>query len=111
MVSLEFVAIRCADPEHTRAFYESVGLRFEAEQHDGGPAHFAARLGSTIVELYPARPGGANLQPATLGLAVPDLDEVEQRLRTAGHVTRRDTDGMVLVATDPDGRQVRIASS
>ncbi|WP_188194166.1 glyoxalase/bleomycin resistance/dioxygenase family protein [Nonomuraea sp. SYSU D8015] len=75
-------------------FYISLGLPLQAEQHGNGPKHYAAELGATVFEVYPAsdrRPPTGSLR---LGFRVP-----------AHAVVRRLPPGRHLL-TDPDGRTV-----
>ncbi len=108
MVRLGFVALRCADLEASRAFYELVGLAFVEEQHGSGPRHLSSDVAGVVVELYPAKATGDRADLATIGLTVADLAQVERRLRDAGLVTRWADGSATVVATDPDGRRVRI---
>lgn len=108
MVRFGFVALRCADLEASTAFYELVGLVFVEEQHGNGPRHLSSEIDGVVVELYPATATGDRADLATIGLIVPDLDEVEQRLQEGGHSTQRAADQATVVTSDPDGRRVRI---
>jgi hypothetical protein len=78
----------CAD------FYISIGLPLQVEQHSNGPKHYAAELGATVFEVYPAsdrRPPTGSLR---LGFRVPE-HAVGCGLPTGRHLV-----------TDPDGRTV-----
>lgn len=115
-VAVAFVAMRCRDLVEAERFYEMLGLRFDEEQHGPGPRHLAARVGAIVIELYPASTGHVDGgDPATIGLEVADLGEVERALTAAGvpvrRVTADDDSGPTLVVTDPDGRQVRVAKA
>ncbi|MEU7835024.1 glyoxalase/bleomycin resistance/dioxygenase family protein [Nonomuraea sp. NPDC049129] len=80
----------CAD------FYLSLGLPLQLEQHGNGPEHYAAELGGTVFEVYPAsdrRPPTGSLR---LGFRVP-AHAVVGRLPTGRHLL-----------TDPDGRMVEL---
>ena len=59
------VVLRARDVTATRAFYESMGLRFVEEQHGTGPRHAAADCGEWVLEIYPAT---ANAPTATTEL-------------------------------------------
>ncbi|WP_433519357.1 glyoxalase/bleomycin resistance/dioxygenase family protein [Nonomuraea sp. CA-143628] len=78
----------CAD------FYLGLGLPLQVEQHGNGPEHYAAELGGTVFEVYPAserRPPTGSLR---LGFRVP-AHAVVRDLPTGRHLL-----------TDPDGRMV-----
>lgn len=111
MASLGFVALRCADLGESRRFYELVGLTFDEEQHGGGPRHLSTDLDGVVLELYPARSGDKRTDLATVGLTVPNVDGLAERLRAAGYEADRPAGSPTLVATDPDGRSVRISSA
>ncbi|WP_017612932.1 VOC family protein [Nocardiopsis salina] len=80
--------------EECRAFYAALGVPLVPEQHGTGPEHYAAELGKTVVELYPAagRPTGR----ARLGLDV-EAAETDPPLAPGRHLL-----------TDPDGRTVDV---
>jgi len=111
MVSFGFVALRCADLEKSRRFYEVVGLTFVAEQHGQGPPHLSSDLGGVVLDLYPARSDGERADLATVGLTVSDLEGLEDRLRAAGYDVECARGSATLVVPDPDGRRVRISSA
>ncbi|MFG1964875.1 glyoxalase/bleomycin resistance/dioxygenase family protein [Nonomuraea sp. NPDC049028] len=80
----------CAD------FYIGLGLPLQLEQHGNGPEHYAAELGGTVFEVYPAsdrRPPTGSLR---LGFRVP-AHAVVRGLPTGRHLL-----------TDPDGRMVEL---
>jgi hypothetical protein len=77
-------------------FYVSLGLPLRLEQHGNGPEHYAAELGPTVFEVYPAsdrRPPTGSLR---LGFRLPE-HAVVRRLRPGRHLL-----------TDPDGRTVEL---
>jgi lactoylglutathione lyase len=109
---LTLVVLRCADLERSREFYKALGLSFESEQHRSGPRHDSTRLGSTVLELYPA---GA--RPATslrLGIAVPEVSAAVAAVRGFGDVVLEhdDQDPHVrALVKDPDGNKIELTSS
>jgi lactoylglutathione lyase len=109
MVKLGFVALRCADLEESRRFYELVGLTFTEEQHGSGPRHLSTEMDGVVFELHPAKHGGARMDLATVGLTVTNIDGLEVRLSGAGVAAVRADGAVVVVASDPDGRRVRIS--
>lgn len=92
MIHADLIVIYTDRLDACRAFYSGLGLIFERERHGAGPAHFAATLGSTVFELYPAgdQPPTGRLR---LGLTLPAGPG-----RAPGHHT----------LTDPDGRTVAL---
>jgi predicted enzyme related to lactoylglutathione lyase len=116
MAELGLMVLRASDPLKTRRFYESLGLSFQMEQHEKGVLHYSCALGSTILEIYPGKPGAsieANSGGATMiGLRMGDVDSVYARAIEAGAKSRRAPTespyGRRAVLEDPDGRVVEI---
>ena len=42
-------------PDRLRAFFESMGLKFNKEKHGRGPIHWAAQVGESVLEIYPSK--------------------------------------------------------
>lgn len=107
-----------ADPEATAAFYRTLGLVLELEDHgEEGPVHFATELGEVHFAIYAAdsaggapalRAGGSSFP----GFYVASLDDIVAELTRAGaHVlTSHELRpwGCRAVVEDPDGRPVEI---
>ncbi|GII82401.1 hypothetical protein Ssi03_03910 [Sphaerisporangium siamense] len=93
MIDLDLIVIYTERLEEVRAFYAGLGLEFTEERHGRGPAHHAAVLGPTVLELYPAgeRPPTGRLR---LGLTLP---AGPASLPPGPHTL-----------TDPDGRTVAV---
>ncbi|MEZ0110635.1 catechol 2,3-dioxygenase-like lactoylglutathione lyase family enzyme [Catenulispora sp. EB89] len=82
--------------EECYRFYSDLGLHFTAEQHGGGPRHYAAVLtGGVVFEIYPAR-SDRQTGALRLGLAI-DGSAATPALNPGHHLL-----------TDPDGRTVEI---
>jgi catechol 2,3-dioxygenase-like lactoylglutathione lyase family enzyme len=94
MTHIDLIVIYTDRLEDCHTFYTDLGLRFAVERHATGPEHYAATLGGTVFEIYPA----GSRHPATgslrLGLTIP-ADATTQALAPG----RR-------VLTDPDGRTI-----
>ena len=85
--------------EECRIFYARLGLAFTAEQHERGPAHYAAVLADgTVFGLYPSRPG-KQTGILRLGIAIGGYAATPPLKKG----TRR--------VTDPDGRTVEIRAT
>ncbi|MEU8382175.1 glyoxalase/bleomycin resistance/dioxygenase family protein [Streptosporangium sp. NPDC048865] len=94
MIHTDLIVVYTDRLDACHAFYTGLGLTFVRERHGAGPEHYAASLGGTVFELYPAgdrRPATGSLR---LGLTVP-----------AGPTARGPAPGRH-VLTDPDGRVV-----
>ena len=100
---LTLVVLRCADLERSRRFYEALGLELTPEQHGSGPRHYAARLGQTVLELYPDASGST--RGLRLGLQLVDLPAAIYALAEIGVVPRS---GSPPTLDDPDGHRLEL---
>ncbi|MEU4534415.1 glyoxalase/bleomycin resistance/dioxygenase family protein [Streptosporangium sp. NPDC023825] len=94
MIHASLIVIYTDQLDACHAFYTGLGLTFTKEQHGTGSEHYAAALGDTVFELYPAssrRPATGSLR---LGLTIP-----------AGATAQALAPGQHILA-DPDGRVV-----
>lgn len=111
--SLNLLVLRCAQPETTRAFYEALGLAFEAHRHGKGPEHWGAQAGGVFLELYPAS-ARFPVDAARVGLAVDDAEAVIERAQQAGGALEQPLAdspwGRRAVLVDPDGRKVELTA-
>jgi len=117
MTQIASLVLYAASPAATAAFYRSLGLELEDEDHGEGPVHFAAELGPVHFAIYPAEgPGraperrcGGSVFP---GFYVPSLDRVAEALAGTGAAVLTGHQqmpwGCRVVAEDPDGRAVEI---
>jgi lactoylglutathione lyase len=112
---LNLLVLRTHRLDHTRRFYEALGLRFVDEQHGDGPRHVAASLPSGLVlELYPRELPGAEwpVDDVRLGFLVADVEKAVADAKAAGGLlvsapapTAR---GLLAVVGDPDFRRVEL---
>jgi predicted enzyme related to lactoylglutathione lyase len=113
--SLTLLVLKTARLDDVRSFYECFGISFAEERHGNGPLHYAARLGPTVLEMYPL-PDGTSVADRTtrLGFAVTDLEGVLRSLRTRGFPLpgppRETPGGRVVTVRDPDGRAVELTT-
>ncbi|MBT6153229.1 MAG: glyoxalase/bleomycin resistance/extradiol dioxygenase family protein [Planctomycetaceae bacterium] len=111
-VSLSLLVLKTHQIDAMCQFYESVGIDLVAEQHGSGPLHFAGRIGSAVIEIYPLVEGDEADKTIRLGFVVGDLGPVIESL------VRRDLSpqkepkktewGLRIVVKDPDGRSVEL---
>lgn len=110
--SMNLVVIYAHDLELAKHFYESLGLRFSAEQHGAGAAHFAASMGGLVFEIYPCRDEETS-RPLRLGFRVSSVDGTVETLRQRGvKIVAAPKDsrwGRRAVVEDPDGNRVELA--
>jgi catechol 2,3-dioxygenase-like lactoylglutathione lyase family enzyme len=107
-VELALIVLRVTDLGHARAFYEALGLTFVREQHGRGPAHHAAQVGATVIELYPAG-DAAPSGPGRLGFRVASIDDALRQMALLGAAVRSRQPGAAVVL-DPDGRAVELSA-
>jgi lactoylglutathione lyase len=117
MAALSSIVLFSEQPERTIAFYRSVGIGFEEEDHGDGPVHAAAELRDVHLAVFPAL--GGSIAPrwraggsVFVGFYVDSLDATLAALRAlgatilVGHQLREW--GCRAVVEDPDGRAVEI---
>jgi lactoylglutathione lyase len=110
MPTLTLVVIRCRDLEHSRRFYEALGLAFTPEQHGAGPFHYSTQLGATVLELYPA---SAATSAVRLGFGVTDVTAAVNAVRSIGGRVDREptTDAKTALVRDPDNNPVELTQT
>lgn len=111
-VELEYVVLRCADLERSRAFYEALGLVLVAEQHGQGAPHYSCTVGRIVLELYPQ--SGRATSGARLGFRVANVAATVEAMKGVGaDVVRVATAGASPSALlrDPDGHEIALQGS
>jgi catechol 2,3-dioxygenase-like lactoylglutathione lyase family enzyme len=111
-ISLTLLVLKTSKIERLRAFYQALGLQFEEERHGSGPLHYAAKIGDTVFEIYPAAGAGVDAKDMRVGFRVASVVQAVESLRGIGVViigepTSSDW-GKRIVVRDPDGRTVEI---
>ncbi len=110
-LDMNLMVMYCEDIEAARQFYGRVGIPFELEKHGNGPEHFAAKLGQTVLELYPRR-NGKSPSTVRIGFVVDDLTSVIETMRGAGDtIATEPADspwGRRAVVKDPNGNAVEL---
>lgn len=110
--SLNLIVIRSLEPSRTVGFYESLGIRFQEEQHGKGPIHWAADLNGVVLEVYPAKTGDEVDRTTRLGFVVEDAASLLETLRSSGiemaSELKESQWGLRAVVKDPDGRLVEL---
>jgi predicted enzyme related to lactoylglutathione lyase len=119
LVTVSSIVLYAGELERTGSFYRTVGVPLEHEDHDDGPAHFAAELGGLHFAVYASpQPDSQRARPWRStgsdfpGFYVPSLDTVTTDLAAAGIRLLEEHEpmpwGCRVVAEDPDGRAVEI---
>ncbi|GAB2683115.1 hypothetical protein GCM10027194_15260 [Thalassiella azotivora] len=107
------MSLKCRRWQECRAFYEALGLVFEAEEHPGVPEHFSASVGDVVMELHgPAGFGEPSGDGTRIGFDVDDVQAATDAAVAAGGVLHRAPAagpwGYRAVVLDPDGRRVEL---
>jgi predicted enzyme related to lactoylglutathione lyase len=109
---IRLLVLRSAKIEAMLAFYTTIGLRFEQEQHGTGPKHYSAQIGGMVFELYPLGNKDAGDTTTRLGITVDDLGKTLDRLKAVSAVVSREPEatpwGRRAVVRDPDGRSIEL---
>ncbi|TVQ51986.1 MAG: hypothetical protein EA355_16035 [Rhodobacteraceae bacterium] len=109
---LSLVVLRAADVAALAAFYGDLGVGFTWEQHGEGPRHATARLGDTVLEIYPQTAGGSSSSGARIGLIVRSIDAALTSVARPGAIIAPPEDspwGRRCVLRDPAGHAVELA--
>ncbi len=110
-LSINLVVLRSPDPERAAGF-SRLGLQFALHQHGSGPQHFAAELGGSVFELYPATPESPSTLGTRIGFSVPSLDAAIAALSdfpAAILLPPKDSQwGQRAVIADPDGHRIEL---
>lgn len=104
LTTLHLLVLKTDQLLEVKEFYERLGLEFVEEKHGGGPVHFAAELGSVVLELYP-RFDGEKAGDVRLGFQIDHFRERLDQLRLAEVSILRVTKNRATIM-DPDGRKV-----
>jgi hypothetical protein len=112
VVAMRLLVLRTNQLEGVRAFYQSLGIALSPERHGSGPPHYAGRVGTCVLEVYPLPDGGVADATTRLGFAVVDLGRVLESLQAAGTPVlsppKETAWGKRAVVQDPDGRAVEL---
>jgi len=103
--AVSFLVLYARDMSETVAFYTSLGLTFQSEQHGAGPKHYCCQLDALALEIYPSE-GGDIGGSAMVGVKVADLDNLKLPLNSIVAQTAPFGDVRRVIAKDPDGRNV-----
>ncbi|MBN9385452.1 MAG: glyoxalase/bleomycin resistance/extradiol dioxygenase family protein [Chitinophagaceae bacterium] len=110
---LTLLVIRSSIPEKLAEFYERLGMTFEHHRHEKGPYHFSAKIGPTLLEIYPLAKGQELVDThLRLGIAVYSFEAIIRELQQQGvHFQQPPmlTEwGIMAVIEDPEGRKLEL---
>ena len=104
-MTLNLLVLRCQNIHESKAFYEKLNINFVEEQHGKSPVHYAAEIGSLVLELYPLAKH-ENIDNCRLGFELKDTDNILKQLNVITSYQRENQ--WVHVVQDPDGRKVEL---
>jgi lactoylglutathione lyase len=111
---LNLVVIRSHDLDKAVRFYTVLGLSFVREQHGSGEEHWAATMGKTIFEIYPASQA-YDASGIRIGFEVASIESVVEQLKTLGATIHRPVRespwGLRAVVRDFDGHTVELSQA
>lgn len=115
MVEIASLVLFSGKVGETTAFYRALGVPLADEDHEGGPVHFAAKLGGVHFAVYEATgpavvAGWREAGSSFPGFYVDSLDTVVAALADAPVLVAHQVRpwGCRVVVEDPDGRPVEI---
>lgn len=112
-MELRLLVIRTADMARLAGFYSLLGLSFDYHKHHKSPYHYSAKLGSTILEIYPLAEGQTEPdKDLRLGFAVNNYETIIKLLQekeTEFLSEPMQTDyGFMTLIKDPEGRKIEL---
>jgi len=112
MPHLNLVVLRFPDIERAADFYAIFGLSFAKHAHGKGPEHYAAEIGSSVLELYPQTSEESGTKHVRIGFAVTDPEAVVAKVeQKGGRIVSALKDspwGRRAVVGDPFGHRIEI---
>jgi lactoylglutathione lyase len=112
-MEIRLLVIRTSEMARLADFYALLGLTFEYHKHGRSPYHYAASVGSTILEIYPLAKGQMEAdKELRVGFALDDFENSMTALKDKGveFVSEpMQTDyGFMAIIKDPDGRRIEL---
>ena len=112
--SISLLVLKSPQMEVVCDFYRLLGFDFVEEQHGKGPVHFAAPLGTGVLEIYPLPVGKLTDTTTRIGFNVSDINSVVAVIASVEEVASKPKAtqwGVRAVVRDPDGRTVELCET
>ncbi|MCJ8283184.1 MAG: bleomycin resistance protein [Rivularia sp. ALOHA_DT_140] len=110
-ISLNLIVIRVEDLIKSKDFYETLGIKFDYEQHGQGEKHLSTVLEGMIFEIYP-RNNNLDTSALRLGFRVSSVDKIIEKLEKIEAVIlsppKNSTWGRRAVISDPDHHKIEL---
>ncbi|WP_231401913.1 VOC family protein [Panacibacter microcysteis] len=105
--------MRTGDTKRLADFYSLFGLIFEFHKHGNSPFHYSAKIGQTVLEIYPLtksqKEADKNLR---LGFGIDNFDQTVlslKELKVSFSLEPTQTDfGFMAIISDPDERKIEL---
>ncbi len=112
-MDLRLVVLRTSEPQKLANFYKLLGLEFEYHQHGNSPFHYSAKIGETILEIYPlAKNQELADKNLRLGFGIDNFDGTIQHLKGLKipfSLEPKETEfGFIAIISDPDQRKIEL---
>lgn len=112
-MDLTLLVIRSGIPDQLAEFYTLLGLTFEYHRHNNSPYHYSARVGPTLLEIYPLTKMQEKADVTVrLGFAIEAFETVIEQLvkrETIFHQVPAVTEwGLMAIIGDPEGRKLEL---
>jgi len=106
---LTLLVLRCQNIESTKVFYEKLGIIFTQEQHGNSPIHYATKIHTTLLELYPSANDYTDTSRLGFALEIDDIEAYLTKKKIEVFSTYLMNNQKIYVVVDPDGRKVEIS--
>lgn len=112
-MDVRLLVLRTSETKRLAGFYSVLGLTFEYHEHGNSPYHYSAKIGQTILEIYPLTKSQTEAdENLRLGFGIDNFDTTVENLKAAGFVFSSEptqTDfGFMTIVVDPDGRKIEL---
>jgi lactoylglutathione lyase len=111
-MELRLLVLRTNDQEKLTEFYRLLGLTFDYHKHGNSPYHYSAKIGQTVLEIYPLAKSQSDVDKnLRLGFGIDNFEETVAILKSKQVVISEpvQTDfGFITIITDPDGRKIEL---
>ena len=112
-MDIRLLVLRTGDIKRLADFYSLFGLTFDYHKHGNSPFHYSAKIGQTVLEIYPLTKSQAepdkNLR---LGFGIDNFGDAVQKLKESEvpfSLEPTQTDfGFMAIISDPDGRKIEL---
>lgn len=112
-MDIRLIVIRTDDIKKLADFYILLGLAFEYHKHGRSPLHYSAKIGHTILEIYPfAKDQIEADRNLRLGFGIDNFDQTIltlKKLNVPFSLEPTQTEfGFMAIISDPDERKIEL---